>query len=79
MIRFNCSAPTLSIGPLRLRIARSPQQALHRAVAPGTPGLRGYVGSLVALVLPVLLAFLELEPIWRPLAVLALLLVWCSS
>jgi AI-2 transport protein TqsA len=34
-----------------------------------------YVGSLIALVLPVLLAFLELEPLWRPLAVLALLLL----
>jgi AI-2 transport protein TqsA len=32
-----------------------------------------YVGSLVALVLPILLAFLELEPIWRPILVLALL------
>jgi predicted PurR-regulated permease PerM len=34
-----------------------------------------YVGSLIALVLPVLLAFLELEPLWQPLAVLALLLL----
>jgi AI-2 transport protein TqsA len=34
-----------------------------------------YVGSLVALVLPVLLALLELKPPWRPLAVLALLLL----
>ena len=34
-----------------------------------------YVGSLVALVLPVLLAFLELEPISRPLAVLGLLVL----
>jgi AI-2 transport protein TqsA len=34
-----------------------------------------YVGSLVALVLPVLLALLELEPPWRPLAVLVLLLL----
>ena len=34
-----------------------------------------YVGSLIALVLPVLLALLELEPPWRPLAVLALLLL----
>ena len=34
-----------------------------------------YVGSLVAFVLPVLLAFLELEPAWRPLAVLALLVL----
>ena len=34
-----------------------------------------YVGSLVALVLPVLLAFLELEPPSRALAVLALLLL----
>jgi AI-2 transport protein TqsA len=34
-----------------------------------------YVGSLVAFVLPVLLAFLELEPIWRPLAVLMLLVL----
>ena len=34
-----------------------------------------YVGSLIALVLPVLLAFLELEPPWRPLAVLVLLLL----
>ena len=34
-----------------------------------------YVGSLVAFVLPVLLAFLELEPIWRPLAVLGLLVL----
>jgi len=34
-----------------------------------------YVGSLVAFVLPVLLAFLELEPIWRPLAVLVLLVL----
>jgi AI-2 transport protein TqsA len=32
-----------------------------------------YVGSLVAFTLPILLAFLELEPIWRPLAVLGLL------
>jgi AI-2 transport protein TqsA len=34
-----------------------------------------YVGSLVALLLPVLLAFLELEPIWLPLAVLMLLVL----
>jgi AI-2 transport protein TqsA len=34
-----------------------------------------YVGSLIALVLPVLLAFLELEPPWRSLAVLAPLLL----
>jgi predicted PurR-regulated permease PerM len=34
-----------------------------------------YVGSLVALVLPVLLALLELAPPWQPLAVLALLLL----
>jgi len=34
-----------------------------------------YVGSLVALVLPVLLAFLELEPPWRPVAVLGLLIL----
>jgi predicted PurR-regulated permease PerM len=34
-----------------------------------------YVGSLVALVLPVLLAILELEAPWQPLAVLALLLL----
>jgi AI-2 transport protein TqsA len=34
-----------------------------------------YVGSLVALVLPVVLAFLELEPAWRPIAVLLLLLL----
>lgn len=34
-----------------------------------------YVGSLVALVLPVLLAFLELEPAWRPLTVLGLLVL----
>jgi AI-2 transport protein TqsA len=34
-----------------------------------------YVGSLVALVLPVLLALLELEPPWQALAVLALLLL----
>jgi AI-2 transport protein TqsA len=34
-----------------------------------------YVGSLVAFSLPVLLAFLELEPIWRPLAVGVLLLM----
>ena len=34
-----------------------------------------YVGSLVAFALPVLLAFLELEPIWRPLAVLILLVL----
>jgi AI-2 transport protein TqsA len=34
-----------------------------------------YVGSVIALVLPVLLAFLELEPPWRALAVLALLLL----
>jgi AI-2 transport protein TqsA len=34
-----------------------------------------YVGSLVALVLPVLLAFLELESPWRPVAVLALLIL----
>jgi AI-2 transport protein TqsA len=34
-----------------------------------------YVGSLVALVLPVLLAFLELEPISRPLSALALLVL----
>ena len=34
-----------------------------------------YVGSLVALALPVLLALLELEPPWQPLAVLALLLL----
>jgi AI-2 transport protein TqsA len=34
-----------------------------------------YVGSLVAFTLPILLAFLELEPIWRPLAVLGLLVL----
>jgi AI-2 transport protein TqsA len=34
-----------------------------------------YIGSLVALVLPVLLALLELEPAWRPPAVLALLVL----
>lgn len=34
-----------------------------------------YVGSLVALVLPVLLAFLELEPVSRPLGVLGLLVL----
>ena len=34
-----------------------------------------YVGSLIALALPVLLAILELEPPWRPLVVLALLLL----
>ena len=34
-----------------------------------------YVGSVIALVLPVLLALLELEPPWRPLTVLALLLL----
>ena len=34
-----------------------------------------YVGSVIALVLPVLLAFLELEPPWRALAVLALLIL----
>jgi AI-2 transport protein TqsA len=34
-----------------------------------------YVGSLIALVLPILLASLELEPMWRPLMVLVLLLV----
>ena len=34
-----------------------------------------YVGSLIAFVLPVLLAFLELEPAWRPLAVLVLLVL----
>ena len=34
-----------------------------------------YVGSLIALVLPVLLALLELEPLWRPLAVVSLLLL----
>jgi AI-2 transport protein TqsA len=34
-----------------------------------------YVGSAIALVLPVLLAVLELEPAWRPLAVLGLLVV----
>jgi AI-2 transport protein TqsA len=34
-----------------------------------------YVGSFIALVLPILLAFLELEPLWRALAVLALLLL----
>src|SRR5262249_54213803 len=34
-----------------------------------------YVGGFVALVLPVFLAFLELEPIWRPFSVLAPLLL----
>jgi predicted PurR-regulated permease PerM len=34
-----------------------------------------YVGSLIALVLPVLLAILELEAPWQPLAVLTLLLL----
>jgi AI-2 transport protein TqsA len=34
-----------------------------------------YIGSLVAFVLPVLLAFLELEPVWRPLAVVMLLVL----
>jgi AI-2 transport protein TqsA len=32
-----------------------------------------YVGSIFAFVLPVVLAFLELAPIWKPVAVLALL------
>jgi AI-2 transport protein TqsA len=34
-----------------------------------------YVGSLVAFVLPLALAFLELEPIWRPITVLLLLVL----
>ena len=34
-----------------------------------------YVGSLVAFVLPVVLAFLELEPAWRPISVLVLLVL----
>jgi AI-2 transport protein TqsA len=34
-----------------------------------------FVGTLVALVFPVLLAFLELEPTWRPLTVLVLLIL----
>jgi AI-2 transport protein TqsA len=34
-----------------------------------------YVGSLVAFALPILLAFLELEPIWRPVAVLVLMVL----
>jgi AI-2 transport protein TqsA len=34
-----------------------------------------YIGSLVALALPVLLAILELEPPWQPVAVLALLVL----
>ena len=34
-----------------------------------------YVGSVIALMLPVLLAVLELEPPWRALVVLALLLL----
>jgi AI-2 transport protein TqsA len=34
-----------------------------------------YVGSLIAITLPVLLAFLELEPLWRPLAVMGLLVL----
>jgi AI-2 transport protein TqsA len=34
-----------------------------------------YVGSVVALAFPVILAFLELEPLWRPFSVLALLAV----
>jgi AI-2 transport protein TqsA len=34
-----------------------------------------YVGSLVALVFPIILAFLELEPLWRPFSVLALLVL----
>ena len=34
-----------------------------------------YVGSVIALAFPVLLAVLELEPPWRPLAVLALLVL----
>jgi AI-2 transport protein TqsA len=34
-----------------------------------------YVGSLVALMLPITLAFLELEPLSRPLWILALLVV----
>jgi AI-2 transport protein TqsA len=34
-----------------------------------------YVGSLVAFALPILLAFLELEPIWRPLVVVVLLIL----
>ena len=49
---------------------------------PGTWGVLAFVGnfipfigSLVALVLPVLLAFLELEPPLRPLAVLVLLML----
>ena len=39
-----------------------------------------YVGSVIALVLPILLAFLELEPPWRALAVLAAgSSCWCTS
>ena len=34
-----------------------------------------YVGSLIAFVPPVLLAFLELEPPWRPVAVLVILVL----
>ena len=34
-----------------------------------------YVGSLIAIALPVLLAFLELEPPWRPVAVMGLLVL----
>jgi AI-2 transport protein TqsA len=34
-----------------------------------------YVGSLIALAFPLLLAFLELEPVWRPCAVALLLVV----
>jgi AI-2 transport protein TqsA len=34
-----------------------------------------YVGSIVAFVLPVALAFLDLEPVWRPLGLLSLLAV----
>jgi AI-2 transport protein TqsA len=32
-----------------------------------------YLGSIFAFILPVLLAFLELQPLWKPIAVLALL------
>jgi predicted PurR-regulated permease PerM len=62
-----------------------PVVAILRAFGVPFPGMWGvlvfignfiaYVGSLVAFALPILLAFLELEPIWRSLAVLVLLVL----
>lgn len=78
-------APYLRVQALTSLVTAQPVVAMPWAFGVPFPGMWGvltfignlipYVGSLVALVLPVLLALLELEPLWQPLAVLVLLVV----